>query len=156
MIGGNLGDRQKLLQKAENLITTYCGAIIKASSIYESEAWGMTDQASFLNRLLVINTSLSPFDLLENMLAIENLLERKRVEKWGPRTMDIDLLFYNDQIIETEKLTVPHPFIGSRRFVLEPLVEVASEFLHPIEKKTMKELLHSCNDTCQVSCWGKL
>ena len=153
MIGGNLGDRLKLLQKAESLLESTCGTLVNASSIYESEAWGMNNQPSFLNRLLVMQTDLTPFQLLEKMLDIELQLERKRLEKWGPRTMDIDLLFYNDLVLETEKLTVPHPWIGSRRFVLEPLVEVAGELLHPIVKKTMKQLLESCKDPCQVRCW---
>lgn len=154
MIGGNLGDREKLLQEAENRISQTCGAILNASSVYESEAWGMNNQPSFLNKVLVVNTLFSPEELLERTQQIENLLERKRLVKWGPRTMDIDLLFYNDQILQSALLTVPHPWICKRRFVLEPLVEVAAQMLHPIEQLTMEELLGKCEDPCSVIRWA--
>jgi 2-amino-4-hydroxy-6-hydroxymethyldihydropteridine diphosphokinase len=151
LIGGNIGDTLKNLSESTNCIEKEVGAIVKKSSIYETAAWGVTDQPSFLNQVLFVSTKLSAEDVLKTILSIEEKMGRKRVEKMGPRTIDIDILFYNDEIISLPNLSVPHPHIANRRFVLEPLAEIAPAFVHPVLKKNVAELLKDCPDTLEVN-----
>ncbi|HEX8461629.1 MAG TPA: 2-amino-4-hydroxy-6-hydroxymethyldihydropteridine diphosphokinase [Segetibacter sp.] len=150
LTGGNIGDRLNNLQKAAEAIEKQAGKIIKKSALYETAAWGKTDQSSFLNQVLGISTTLSATDLLATLLAIELELGRQRYEKMGPRTIDIDILFYNNDCINTKNLKVPHPQIAFRRFVLTPLNEIAPHFVHPVSGKTIKELLLECPDNLEV------
>lgn len=150
LIGGNIGDRLSYLKKAIRLIEQQCGTVIITSSIYETAAWGKTDQAAFLNQVLLIETDLKPESLLETILKIENSLDRKRTEKYDPRTIDIDILYYEGEEIETDQLTIPHPKISERRFVLTPLAEIEPELIDPVHKKRIQNLLDECQDTLEV------
>jgi 2-amino-4-hydroxy-6-hydroxymethyldihydropteridine diphosphokinase len=148
--GGNMGQRNEQLAYAARLIEERCGNVIDRSSLYETGAWGKTDQDSFLNQALVLETSLNARDLLSEILYIENLMGRDRIEKYGPRIIDIDIIFFNHQVIREDGLMVPHPEMAKRRFVLEPLAQVIPAYIHPIYFKTVTELLNECDDTLPV------
>ena len=148
--GGNIGNRQEELNNAARLIQERCGTIIDRSSLYETAAWGKTDQESFLNQALVLETTLNARDLLNEILYIENLMGRDRVEKYGPRIIDIDIIFFNHQVIRENGLIIPHPEMAKRRFVLEPLNQVIPAYIHPIYYKTVSELLDQCDDSLPV------
>jgi 2-amino-4-hydroxy-6-hydroxymethyldihydropteridine diphosphokinase len=150
LIGGNLGDRKENLLTAISLINAYCGTLTKSSSIYETEAWGMTDQPSFLNQALEISTSLNARQLLRKILKIEKEMGRVRKEKLGPRIIDIDILLFENEIHDLRFLKIPHPEMQNRRFVLVPLAEIDPALQHPIMKKTIAELLEECPDNLAV------
>jgi 2-amino-4-hydroxy-6-hydroxymethyldihydropteridine diphosphokinase len=146
-IGGNLGEREANLEEARDFIDFNLGDVIAASAIYESEPWGMTDVPNFLNQVVQIQTELSNEELLSEILELEEFFGRERnAEGYVSREMDIDMLFINQEIIETETLRVPHPRIAQRRFVLTPLAEIAPDLIHPELKKSIQELLASCPD----------
>lgn len=148
-LGGNKGDREKLLSRAvESLSSRF--QLIKLSSIYETEAWGGVAKGKFLNQLAIISTSKSALEVLEAIQGIETELGRTREEPWGDRTMDIDILFYGEEIIDTENLKVPHPFIAARRFVLVPLLELFPLRKHPISGKTFTQMLRKSEDKSEV------
>ena len=146
-IGGNVGDRLKLLQNVCVLIAAQIGPIIKASSVYETEAWGETEQASFYNQVVQVQTKLNPQELLKICLKIEKQLGRTRAKKWSARTMDIDILFYNNELIHEAGLHIPHPFLQERNFVLVPMAEIAPHHIHPLLRKKMMTLLAHSTDT---------
>ena len=148
--GTNLGDRLMNLDLANNQIEQQVGKIISASSIYETEAWGVTDQPLFLNQVIQVETRLSVQEIIEIVLSIEIEMGRVRVQKWAERLIDIDILFYNNDIIHQENLIVPHPRIQERNFVLKPLVEIAPNLIHPIFNQTMTELLEVSKDELNV------
>ena len=150
LTGGNMGDRLQILEKALEEITIQIGAVIKKSSVYETAPWGIADQPAFLNQVLLVHSLLSPQDILKTILSIESNMGRKRNEKFGPRIIDIDLLFYNDLILQSPDLVIPHPEIANRRFVLVPLVELNKNFKHPVLKKSVFQLLNECPDHLQV------
>jgi len=150
LTGGNIGDRLLNLQLAIEQIEQHVGTVVKKSVVYETAAWGVTNQSPFLNQVLLVSTNLPAPQLLQTLLDIEQQLGRKRIEKMGPRTIDIDILFYNSEIISSPRLTVPHPQIANRRFVLTPLNEIASGFVHPALQKTIAELLEACPDPLEV------
>jgi 2-amino-4-hydroxy-6-hydroxymethyldihydropteridine diphosphokinase len=154
LIGGNLGERVYNLHQCCFLIEEAIGVIIKKSLVYETAAWGIIEQPAFLNQVLFVSTSLSAPDLLKTILQIEERMGRKRLIKMGPRIIDIDILFYNDKIISSANLQIPHPEIANRRFVLEPLSEIASSLVHPLLKKTIADLLRSCADKLKVTIYG--
>jgi 2-amino-4-hydroxy-6-hydroxymethyldihydropteridine diphosphokinase len=151
LTGGNMGDRKEALQKAQSLIEQNCGTIISRSSMYETAAWGKTDQPSFLNQVIEIQTNLQPRQLLRKILKIETLAGRIREEKYGPRIIDIDILFYNHEVHNYPQLIIPHPEIQNRRFVLVPMAEIDADFIHPVFKKTITQLLAICPDNLEVS-----
>ncbi len=151
LIGGNLGTRFLNLQTARNLIAQKIGAVENCSAIYETAAWGVEEQPDFLNQVLEVETVLSPMQLLEVIHEIEAVLERERKLKWRARTMDIDILFYGNQIIKTSNLVVPHPYLHLRRFTLVPLCEIEPNLVHPILQKSVKQLLLECEDELEVS-----
>ena len=151
LIGGNMGDRMMYLTKAKKEIEKQCGQIVQQSSVYETAAWGMEEQAAFLNLALEIETQLSPQQLLKTILTIEENLGRKRNIKYGPRLIDIDILLFGDAIIDVHGLKVPHPQMQHRRFVLEPLNEIAPEKIHPVLQKTIAQLLSACTDPLTVN-----
>lgn len=150
LIGGNLGNRTENLAQARDLINARCGVIHSASSLYETAAWGKIPQPDYLNQVLLLETRLSPQELLSGILAIEKELGRYRNARYGPRTIDIDILFYEDMILHQENLQIPHPRIAERRFVLTPLHEIAPAFIHPELKKTISWLLENCPDELAV------
>src|SRR5436305_938874 len=127
LIGGNMGNRTAYLLEAIQQIDETCEKVVHRSSVYETAAWGLHDQDAFLNQALEIATTLTAPELLEKILSIETKMGRRRDVKYGPRIIDIDILFFNDDVIKTEGLTVPHPEMQNRRFVLVPLVEIAPE-----------------------------
>ena len=150
LIGGNLGDRAAYLAEAVNQISAQCGRVISTSSIYETAAWGNVNQPAFYNQAVKLVTILSPEALIERLLAIENEMGRVRTEKYGPRTIDLDILMINDIVIDTPTLTIPHPQLHNRRFALLPLHEIAPALHHPVLNKTIQELLLNCLDTLDV------
>jgi len=150
LIGGNEGDRKAGLAKARESIQKIAGPILQQSSIYETAAWGKTDQPDFLNQALLIRTPLDAPDLITALLGIEEAMGRKRVEKYGPRIIDIDILFFNMAIINTPRLIIPHPEIQNRRFALVPMNEIAPQFRHPKLNLTIHELLAICPDPLDV------
>ncbi len=139
-LGSNLGDRKEILEKAIVLLNEKVGVVVKQSKDYETAPWGVTDQPDFLNLAIEIRTPLKPLEVLEQTQSIENQLGRVRKEKWGARLIDIDILFYGNQIIDEPNLKVPHPLIQERDFVLSPMVEITPDFVHPVLGKTILEL----------------
>jgi 2-amino-4-hydroxy-6-hydroxymethyldihydropteridine diphosphokinase len=150
LIGGNMGERVANLAAARNRINIDCGIITATSSIYETEAWGYKEQPAFLNQALAIETTLKAEDLLVAILKIEMALGRKREIPLGPRIIDIDIIYFNDQIIDSNNLTIPHPSMAERKFVLTPLTEIAPAYMHPILLKTNELLLKECGDSSVV------
>ncbi len=151
-LGGNIGDRELCLKMALSQISEKIGNISSTSNIYETEAWGVENQQAYLNQCIEVKTPLSSSKLIESLLFIEKDLGRKRTisETYEPRTIDIDILFYNDAIINDQNLIVPHPRLHLRKFVLIPLNEIAPNYLHPLLNKTIFNLLSECNDTSDV------
>ena len=150
LLGSNLGNRGAYLQKAINLIETELGTVSQKSSIYETEAWGKTDEPNYLNQVVKVNTILSARQVLEKALQIETSMGRLREEKWGSRIIDIDILFYGHGIINQPGLIVPHPELHNRRFTLEPLSEIAPDLQHPILKKSIFQLKSELKDNLIV------
>jgi len=151
LTGGNIGDRLQHLLQAKTEISKSCGTILQKSSVYETAAWGNEQQESFLNQVLKIETEKTAQQLLLSILQIEEDLGRKRAQKYGPRTIDIDILFFNGEVVEEPGLTIPHPQIQNRRFVLVPLNEIAAHKVHPVLNKTMAQLLSECPDSLAVN-----
>lgn len=155
-VGSNLGDRKKFLRKATELIIERAGKITRASSLYETEAWGFEATNKFLNQAIIIETDLRPENLLRGLLDIEKMLGRERSKSgYESRVIDIDILFYDNLIINTENLVIPHPRIGERMFVIKPLLEIAEDHIHPISGKSIRELFLSCNDSKAVHIMPK-
>lgn len=150
LLGSNMGNSSAQLLAAQKNIATEIGNIKAASSLYSTAAWGNTNQADFLNQVLIVDTSLTAFKLLKSALAIEKKMGRLRTIKNAPRIIDIDILFFNSDIIETKNLTIPHPEIQNRRFVLTPLDELSPNFVHPSLTKTIHRLLIECKDSLNV------
>jgi 2-amino-4-hydroxy-6-hydroxymethyldihydropteridine diphosphokinase len=146
LLGSNLGDRLENITYARQEISRHIGQIITASSIYKTAAWGNVLQPDFYNQVIEIHSGLSPAELLIQVLEIEKNAGRLRNEKWGPRVLDIDILFYGDLIMSDDRLTIPHPQIPNRKFTLLPLAEIAPDLLHPVNRKTIGQLLAACTD----------
>jgi 2-amino-4-hydroxy-6-hydroxymethyldihydropteridine diphosphokinase len=150
-LGSNQGDRMAIIQTAEALIDRRIGRIARRSSYYETMAWGKTDQGKFVNSVIMINTTLSPREILEANQDIERELGRKHTgERWGPRIVDIDILFYGKRVIRDKGLEIPHPEFHNRMFVLVPMMEIADHFEHPLLKEDMISLYSNCPDTSEV------
>jgi len=150
LIGGNIGDRIKNLAKTRSFIDMRIGKIVKTSAIYETAAWGITEQPDFLNQVLLVESKLPAQKIMQLILSIENKLGRVRTQKNASRIIDIDILFYNNEIINEMALTVPHPEIQNRKFALIPLNDIAPDFVHPILKLSLKHLLYISKDTLEV------
>lgn len=151
LTGGNIPDRMAYLSKARDEIKKRCGRILNQSSVYETAAWGKEDQDCFLNQVLKIATPLSAGDLLNMLLRIEEDLGRRREVRYGPRTIDIDILLFNNEMINQDGLKIPHPRMQDRRFVLVPLNEIAANAIHPVFKKKISRLLADCPDPLSVN-----
>jgi len=152
LLGSNLGNREDYLKSALVLIAQNVGHITAKSSIYETAAWGKTDQPGFLNMAVEVLTSLPPLTVLHEVLNIEQVLGRTRAEKWGARSIDIDVILYANEIVDIKnELQIPHPEMHHRKFVLIPLHEIAPNLLHPVFKKTISLLLTDLNDPLEVS-----
>ena len=139
-LGSNIGDRAANLRAAIAAVPAAGARVTKASSFYETEPVDYTRQAWFLNCAVKLNTQKMPRQLLSGVLAIERKMGRRRLQKKGPRNIDIDILLFGNSIVEAKGLTIPHPAMHERRFVLEPLAEIAPEARHPVFKKTVREL----------------
>jgi len=150
-LGGNLGNTREIFEGAYPLIEKKIGKISVYSSIYQTEAWGPIPQADFLNQVLLVSTTLNPQACLTEMLAIEKEFGRERKERWGPRTLDLDLLYYGDLIIAEADLVVPHPRIAERKCILTPLAEIAPLYVDPVSGLTANAMLLACEDTSEVN-----
>lgn len=150
LTGGNLGKRDENLAAAREFINKYCGTVISTSSLYETAAWGNTDQPAFLNQALEISTELNARQLIRRILRVEKIMGRVREEKYGPRLIDIDILLFNNERHNYQFLKLPHPEMQNRRFALLPLAEIAPDMIHPVLKKTITELLNECKDELEV------
>lgn len=151
-LGGNKGNVNETFKKAIGLIKTNIGLVSKSSSLYKTAAWGVTNQPDFINQIIVVETKMSPTELLGICMKIETLLGRTRnsENRWKERVIDIDILFYNNEIILLPNLEIPHPEIENRKFILVPLVEILPNFIHPKLKKSIKSILNNCSDTLKV------
>jgi 2-amino-4-hydroxy-6-hydroxymethyldihydropteridine diphosphokinase len=151
LLGSNLGDREGMINKATALISEKIGKVIAKSSMYETEPWGKTDQPGFINLALEVQSPLTAHSILKEALEIEKQLGRVRIERWGSRIIDIDIIFFNEEAIHIkEELTIPHPEMQNRKFVLEPLREIAPNVKHPILNQTVKELYETLTDKAMV------
>ena len=152
-IGGNKGDRVAYLKTAIEALSKQV-TLVGSSQIYETEVWGgVATYGNFLNQVVCIQTDLDPNSLLELIQGIELDLGRTREQHWGDRTIDIDILYFGDQVWDTPSLTIPHPYLAQRGFVLQPLAEILPTKKHPLLGKTTLELLAECTDLGQVSVW---
>lgn len=145
--GSNMGNRSENLILAQQLIGQFTGTIIRESKVYETSAWGETNQESFYNQVLILETEWKAHALIAKFLEMEAFMGRTRIKKWEPRIMDIDILFYNEEVMQSSDLIIPHPLVQERRFVLVPLTELIPDFIHPVFKKNMRHLLEECNDS---------
>lgn len=153
-LGGNKGDREKLLFRTIESLNDHF-QLQKVSKIYETSAWGGVAKGDFLNQLAVISTELKPEEVLDIIQEIETDLGRTREEPWGDRTMDIDILYFGEMEINSDRLKIPHPFIAERKFILVPLSEFLPKKIHPISGKNSLEMLSECKDQSEVEVWMK-
>jgi 2-amino-4-hydroxy-6-hydroxymethyldihydropteridine diphosphokinase len=157
-LGGNIGNRESSISESILQISAKVGFIHSKSNIYETEAWGVDNQQAYLNQCICVHTSLTALQLIDTLLDIEQKLGRKRTlsEHYEPRTIDIDILFFNNEIIEQPHLIIPHPRLHLRKFVLIPMNEIATNYLHPILNKTIFNVLSSCRRLmmCAHRCIG--
>ena len=152
LLGSNIGSRRANLKSAREAIELNIGTWLNNSSIYETAPWGKADQPNFYNQAIELETNLSPDSLLTELLEIEKNLGRTRQDVWGERTIDIDILFYGNEIIETDRLKIPHPQLQYRRFALMPLNEIAPSLIHPLLERNIQQLLKDCPDPLSVKC----
>jgi 2-amino-4-hydroxy-6-hydroxymethyldihydropteridine diphosphokinase len=150
LLGSNVGDREKHLREAREKVVRHIGAVVRESSVYLTEPWGFQKQTPFYNQILQIHTDLGPHEVLHTILHIEKELGRLRTGKWKERIIDIDILYYEDEIINDAQLTIPHPGIPDRRFVLEPLCEIIPDAIHPALNVSNRYLLSHTNDPLRV------
>lgn len=150
-IGGNLGNKRANFDKVYTHIQNELGCIVLRSSVYETPAWGFDSEDPFWNQVLCIETHLNPSEILDNIEKIDAVFGRKRSENgYSSREMDIDILYFDDKIIQTENLTIPHPLLHKRLFVLVPLAEIAPDFVHPVLKLSSLEMLRICDDKSEI------
>jgi 2-amino-4-hydroxy-6-hydroxymethyldihydropteridine diphosphokinase len=150
LLGCNIGNREQKLLQAKKLIEKNIGKIIRQSKLYQTAAWGKTDQPHFLNQVIIVETDLAPEKLMQIILLTEKKMGRIRTIKNASRIIDIDILFFNKEIVQQKDLIIPHPEIQNRRFVLTPLNELSPNLKHPIIKKNIHQLLKTCKDKLDV------
>ena len=151
LLGSNLGNSKKQLEVASKHISKKIGELLRSSSFYSTSAWGNTNQPNFLNQVIIIDNKLSAEKTMETILEIETKMGRIRTQKNAPRIIDIDILFYNKEIINTKNLVIPHPLMQERNFVMYPLNELSPNFVHPVLKKNIHSLFLTCKDMLAVN-----
>lgn len=147
LTGSNIGDAVSNLLQASQQIQLQIGEVIARSSLYKTSPWGTIQQDDFLNQVLCVQTVYSPDDVMQRLLQIEQQMGRVRSVKNAPRIIDIDVLFYNNDVYSSALVTIPHPLLHERKFVLQPLSELAPDIMHPVLHKTIRQLLAECTDT---------
>jgi 2-amino-4-hydroxy-6-hydroxymethyldihydropteridine diphosphokinase len=150
LTGTNMGNREDNLNQAKALIEKHIGSVKETSRLYETQAWGKTNQPNFFNQALAVETPQYPQEVLKNILKIEALMGRVRTEKWEERVIDIDILLFNEDIVDEDNLRIPHPHLHERNFALVPLMDVAGEVMHPIINLPIEEVYFECLDTLDV------
>lgn len=151
-LGTNLGNRKANLRKAVEMIGKHIGKVIKSSSVYETAPWGFEAETDFLNMVVRVDTNYSPSEVMKNITGIESMLGRERnQDRYSSRVIDIDILLFDDLIINENGLKIPHPLLHERRFVLVPLNEIASDIIHPVLKMTISSLLRNCRDRSKIT-----
>lgn len=157
LLGSNLGNRIENISNALNYIGLQIGRLVSVSSVYETEPWGFQSEDLFLNQAVIVETHLTPQSVLKIIQQIEQELGRVRFDGSGykSRIIDVDILFFDDEIIDSQSLTIPHPQLHNRRFVLTPLTEISPEKVHPVQKKNISQLLEMCNDPLSVRIFAK-
>ncbi len=155
LIGSNQGQRELIISQSIKMLAGRCGEVFLLSSLYETEPWGFIAEQNFLNQVVALDTEKNPYDLLRELLMIEKELGRKRheVEGYESRPIDLDILYYDDKIINDADLILPHPRLHKRRFALMPLCDIAADFIHPVFKRSNRELLNECEDTSEVKLY---
>ncbi len=151
LLGSNLGDRGALIARAIEALEQRAGTVVIRSALYETAPWGTADQPAYLNQAVGIHTRLSPDNLLTVLLDIEAVLGRRRLKRWESRLIDIDILYYDQLVMTTERLEIPHPRLHERNFVLHPMAEIAPHFVHPVLGNTQAALLALSTDTSEVT-----
>lgn len=155
LLGSNLGNRYQNLTKAKQLLEGPLGGVLRQSAIYQTAAWGGVSTTAYLNQVLVFRTDWRPEALLELALATEQQLGRQRLERWGDRSIDIDLLLVGQEVVSLPDLVLPHPRLQERSFVLVPLLEVAPDWQHPLLHQSVRALQEACSDGLAVELWKK-
>ncbi|QJX47896.1 2-amino-4-hydroxy-6-hydroxymethyldihydropteridine diphosphokinase [Hymenobacter taeanensis] len=150
LLGSNLGDRTSILQDAVQQLAASAGIVEAVSGLYETAAWGLEDQPPFLNQAIQLRTSLLPEALLDVCQQAEQLAGRERLVRWGARTLDVDILLYDDLVLDSPRLQVPHPRLPERRFALVPLTDIAAHIVHPVLGQSVTALLAQCPDSLAV------
>ena len=155
LIGSNLGQREEIINQSVEMMSERCGKVVAVSSLYETEPWGFVAEQDFLNQVVAVRTEKLPHELLSELMKIEKELGRERhsVEGYESRPIDLDILYYDDLIINDDDLILPHPRLHQRKFVLMPLCDIAADFIHPVFIRTNKELLEDCEDTSEVKLY---
>ncbi|OON67262.1 2-amino-4-hydroxy-6-hydroxymethyldihydropteridine diphosphokinase [Hymenobacter sp. CRA2] len=153
LLGSNLGERVVTLHRALVALAECAGKIKTVSAVYETAAWGNEGQPAFLNQAVQLGTDLNPQELLRACQQVENDFGRERLEPWGPRTLDVDILFYDDLVLDSEQLTIPHPRLQERMFALVPLADIATTYVHPRLQRSVADLLADCPDKLPVEQW---
>lgn len=149
-LGSNEGNRTANLALAHRLLSRNIGIVLRESSVYETTPWGGVEQAPYYNQVLWVKTVLSLEDAFRKCQILEQKMGRQRQEQWGPRIIDVDVLYYNQEQVSTTTLTVPHRHLHERRFVLQPLCEIAPDYHHPVLNQTTEQLLAACTDELSV------
>jgi 2-amino-4-hydroxy-6-hydroxymethyldihydropteridine diphosphokinase len=153
-LGSNRGNRSQQLSIARGYCRLFFGPLVSISPVYVTAAWGEEDQADYLNQVISLRTEMAPEICLNSALAIENLMGRVRQKRWGPRVIDIDLLYIDELIVDTPTLQLPHPRIAQRSFVLKPLCDIAPEMIDPLSGKTIRKLYEGCKDPLEVRLYN--